>query len=41
MIGRFSIGQPGSYPGNYSVLCSKYPVYESYNMAVYISNHTN
>jgi hypothetical protein len=41
MIGDFHSTQPGSYPGNYSVLCSKDPVYESYNMAVYISNHTN
>ncbi len=41
MIGDFHSTQPGSYPGNYSVLCSKDPIYESYNMAVYISNHTN
>ena len=40
-IGDFHSTQPGSYPGNYSVLCSKYPIYESYNMAVCISNHTN
>ncbi len=41
MIGDFHSTQPGSYPGNYSVLCSKHPLYESYNMAVNISNHTN
>jgi uncharacterized protein len=40
-LGDFHSTQPGSYPGNFSVLCTKNPEYESYNMAVYISKHTN
>ena len=41
MLGDFHSTQPRSYPGNYSVLCSKDPVYISYDMAVYISDQTN
>jgi uncharacterized protein len=41
MIGDFHSTQPGSYPGNYSVLCSKDPVYKSYDMGIYISNQTS
>lgn len=33
--------QPRGDPGNYSVLCSKSPEYESYKMAEYISSHSN
>lgn len=40
-LGDFHSTQPGSYPGKTSVLCSKEPLYESYNMASYISNQTD
>lgn len=40
-LGDFHSTQPGGDPGNYSVLCSKTPEYESYEMADYISSHTN
>ncbi|ADZ09831.1 Succinylglutamate desuccinylase/aspartoacylase [Methanobacterium lacus] len=40
-LGDFHSTQPGGYPGNYSVLCSKSPEYESYVMAEYISSYSN
>ncbi len=40
-LGDFHSTQPGGYPGNYSVLCSKSPEYESYKMADYISSNSN
>jgi predicted deacylase len=40
-LGDFHSTQPGGNPGNYSVLCSKSPEYESYKMAEYISSNSN
>lgn len=40
-LGDFHSTQPGGDPGNYSVLCSKAPEYESYQMAEYISSRAN
>jgi predicted deacylase len=40
-LGDFHSTQPGGNPGNYSVLCSKSPEYESFRMAEYISSNSN
>lgn len=40
-LGDFHSTQPGGYPGNYSVFCSKAPEFESYLMAEYISSNSN
>ncbi len=40
-LGDFHSNQPGSFPGKTSILCSKEPLNESYNMAIYISNQTD
>jgi len=40
-LADFHSTQPGCDPGNYSVLCSRAPEFESYMMAEYISNHTD
>lgn len=39
-LGDFHSTQPGGVPGKNSVLCTKSPTYESYNIAKYISSQT-
>jgi predicted deacylase len=39
-LGDFHSTRPGGVPGKTSILCTKYPTYESYNMALSISRQT-
>ncbi|RJS49539.1 MAG: hypothetical protein CIT03_01735 [Methanobacterium sp.] len=39
-LGDFHSTQPGGVPGRNSILCTKIPTYESYNIASYISQKT-
>ena len=38
-LADFHSTQPGGYPGKNSILCTKYPTYESYKIASYISKN--
>jgi len=39
-LGDFHSTQPGGFPGENSVFCTKSPTYESYNIARYVSSQT-
>jgi hypothetical protein len=39
-LGDFHSSQPGGVPGKNSILCTKSPTYESYNIAYYVSRQS-
>lgn len=40
-LGDFHSTRPGGVPGKTSILCTKYPTYESYRIASYVSKQTS